>query len=329
VKEIKSDNYSVWIGKNSLAKLDVSAYSKVAILVDENTKKYCLPLLPGIKNSVIVEIKSGEENKNIDNCNFIWKKLTENHFDRNSVLINLGGGVICDMGGFCASTYKRGIDFIQIPTSLLAMVDASVGGKLGVDFNGLKNQVGLFSNPKSVIINYKFLETLAENELRSGFAEVVKHALIIDKNLWEHLKNNPFQDLDWEEIIETSVQIKNKIVISDSKEKEERKKLNFGHTFGHAIESYYLKKGTPISHGEAIFMGIILDSELSSLSVSEKNDIKNYILSNFGLPYIPPKSDLLNFLRNDKKNKGEKINFSLLNGIGNCTIDNLLTEDEL
>ncbi|MGY8989132.1 MAG: 3-dehydroquinate synthase [Flavobacteriales bacterium] len=329
MKEIKADNYSVWIGENSISKLDVSKYSKIGILVDENTKEFCLPLLSEIKKSIIMEIKSGEENKNIDSCNLIWEALSKNSFDRNSLLINLGGGVIGDMGGFCASTYKRGIDFIQIPTSLLAMVDASVGGKLGIDFNGLKNQVGLFSNPKLVIINPKFLETLPENELRSGFAEVVKHALIIDKNLWERLKNSNLLELDWEEIIETSVQLKNKIVISDPKEKGERKKLNFGHTFGHAIESYYLQKGTPILHGEAIFMGIILESEISSLSVSEKNDIKNYILSNFSLPYTPSKSDLLNFLRNDKKNFEEKINFSLLEGIGNCTINNLFAEDEL
>ena len=329
MKEIESDNYSIWIGENSLSKLNVSEYSKIGILVDENTKEFCLPLLSEIKKSVIIEIKSGEENKNIDSCNLIWEALTKNSFDINSLLINLVGGVIGDMGGFCASTYKRGIEFIQIPTSLLAMVDASVGGKLGVDFNGLKNQVGLFSNPKSVIINPKFLETLPEDELRSGFAEVVKHALIVDKNLWNHLKNNPFQDLYWEEIIESSVQIKNKIVMSDPKEKGERKKLNFGHTFGHAIESYYLQKGTPILHGEAIFVGIILESELSSLSVSEKNDIKNYILSNFSLPYTPSKSNLLNFLRNDKKNFEEKINFSLLEGIGNCTINNLFSEDEL
>ena len=246
MKEIKADNYSVWIGENSISKLDVSQYSKIGILVDENTKEFCLPLLSEIKKSVIIEIKSGEENKNIDSCNLIWEALTKNCFDRNSLLINLGGGVIGDMGGFCASTYKRGIEFIQIPTSLLAMVDASVGGKLGVDFNGLKNQVGLFSNPKSVIINPKFLETLPEDELRSGFAEVVKHALIVDKNLWNHLKNNPFQDLYWEEIIESSVQIKNKIVMSDPKEKGERKKLNFGHTFGHAIESYYLECGRQV-----------------------------------------------------------------------------------
>ncbi len=329
MKEIKADNYSIWIGENSISKLDVSKYSKIGILVDENTKEFCLPLLSEIKKSVIIEIKSGEQNKNIDTCNLIWNQLTKNSFDRDSLLINLGGGVIGDMGGFCASTYKRGIDFIQIPTSLLAMVDASVGGKLGIDFNGLKNQVGLFLNPKTVIINPKFLETLSENELKSGFAEVVKHVLITDKYSWNHLKNTPFQDLDWEEIIESSVQIKNKIVMSDPKEKGERKKLNFGHTFGHAIESYYLQKGTPILHGEAIFMGIILESELSSLSVSEKNDIKNYILSNFSLPYTPSKSNLLNFLRNDKKNFEGKINFSLLEGIGNCTINNLFSEDEL
>jgi 3-dehydroquinate synthase len=329
VKEIKADGYSIWIGEDSLSKLDISTYSKVAILVDENTKKKCLNLLPTIHGSIIIEIESGEKNKTISTCNLIWKELTHHKFDRNSVLINLGGGVIGDMGGFAAATYKRGIDFIQIPTTLLAMVDASIGGKLGVDFNGLKNQIGLFSNPESVIINPRFLETLPEEELKSGFAEVVKHALITDKDLWQKITNNPFHNLDWKEIIYTSLQIKNKIVISDPKEKGERKILNFGHTFGHAIESYYLEKGTPILHGEAIFMGIILESEISDLTQSEKNEIKNYILSNFALPYTPKKSYLHKFLLNDKKNKKEKINFSLLKGIGNCTIDNLFTEDEL
>ena len=329
MKEIKADNYSVWIGENSISKLDVSQYSKIGILVDENTKEFCLPLLSEIKKSVIIEIKSGEENKNIDSCNLIWEALTKNCFDRNSLLINLGGGVIGDMGGFCASTYKRGIEFIQIPTSLLAMVDASVGGKLGIDFHGFKNQVGFFSNPKTVIINPKFLETIPEDELRSGFAEVLKHALISDKKLWETIRNSSFNDLDWKCIIETSVNIKNNIVLTDPKENGERKKLNFGHTYGHAIESYYLQKGTPILHGEAIFMGIIIESELSSLTDSDKNQIKNYILSNFQLPHFPSKSDLLPFLMNDKKNKVGKINFSLLTKIGTCNVDNLFSEDEL
>ncbi len=329
MKEIISDNYSIWIGTDSLSKLDVSKYSKIGILVDENTKEFCFPLLSDLKESIIIEIKSGEKNKDINSCNFIWEQLTKNSFDRESLLINLGGGVIGDMGGFCASTYKRGIDFIQIPTTLLAMVDASVGGKLGIDFNGLKNQIGIFSNPKSVIINPKFLETLAENQLRSGFAEVIKHALISDMKLWETIRNSSFDDLDWEGIIETSVNIKNNIVLTDPKENGERKKLNFGHTFGHAMESYYLQKGTPILHGEAIFMGIILESELSSLTDSDKNQIKNYILSNFQLPHFPSKSELLSFMINDKKNLNKKINFSLLTEIGNCTINNLFSEDEL
>ena len=329
MKEIKADDYFIWIGENSIAKLDISNYSKVGILVDENTKRDCLHKLPRIESSIIIEIKSGEEYKNITTSNFIWKQLTKHNFDKNALLINLGGGVIGDMGGFCASTYKRGIDFIQIPTTLLSMVDASVGGKLGIDFTGLKNQIGLFSNPKAVLINPEFLQTLPEDQLQSGFAEVVKHALIVDKNLWDYLQNSSFKDLDWGDIIKTSLQIKNKIVISDPKEKGERKKLNFGHTFGHAIESYYLEKGTPILHGEAIFMGIILESEISELTQSEKNEIKNYILSNFGLPYTPKKSYLHKFILNDKKNQEGKINFSLLKGIGNCTIDNLFTEDEL
>ena len=251
MKEIKAIDYSIWIGGNSLSKFDISTYSKVAILVDENTKRDCLFKLPQIENALIIEIKSGEEYKNISTCNFIWEQLTINNFDRNALLINLGGGVIGDIGGFCAATYKRGLKFIHIPTTLLSMVDASVGGKVGIDFKGFKNQIGIFNNPNAVLIYPKFLETLDENELKSGFAEVVKHALILDDSLWLKLKNTPFTDLDWEYIIYTSVQIKNKIVLADPFEKGERKKLNFGHTFGHAIESYYLEKGTPISHGEA------------------------------------------------------------------------------
>ena len=212
---------------------------------------------------------------------------------------------------------------------MLAIVDASVGGKLGVDFNGLKNQVGIFSNPKSVIINPDFLQTLPENQLKSGLAEVVKNALISDKNLWEKIISTPFNELNWNEIIETSINIKNKIILSDPCEKGERKKLNFGHTFGHAIESYYLEKETPILHGEAVLMGILLEVEISKVSQEQNNEIKNYILSNFSLPFTPNISDLLPFLINDKKNKIGKINFSLLTNIGNCRVDNLFSADEL
>jgi 3-dehydroquinate synthase len=329
VEEIISSDYSIWIGEESLSKLNVKSYSKVAILVDENTKRECLKKIPKIDNAIIIKIQSGEENKNLKTCNFIWQELTNHEFDRSSLLINLGGGIIGDMGGFCASTYKRGINFINIPTTLLAMTDAAVGGKLGIDLNNLKNQIGVFSNPKTVIIDPIFLNTLPQKELKSGFSEVVKHALISDINLWKKIKKSDFEKLDWNEITACSVKLKNKIILADPTEIGERKKLNFGHTYGHAIESYYLNNGTPILHGEAVFMGIILETEISNLSDAEKNEIKNYILSNFGLPYMPNKKKLIYFLRNDKKNKHKKISFSLLEGIGNCTIDNLLNEDEL
>ena len=320
MKEIVSSNYSVWIGENSLRKLDILSYSKVAILVDENTKRDCLHKLPKIDSHIIIEVKSGEHNKTISTCNYIWDKLTENQFDKNSLLINLGGGVIGDMGGFCASTFKRGIHFIQIPTTLLSMVDASIGGKLAIDFKNFKNQIGLFNNPKTVLIYPDFLETLPKNILKSGFSEVVKHALIADRDLWNNISSKRFEDLDWLKIITTSVSIKNNIVLSDPYEIDMRKKLNFGHTYGHAIESFYLKKGTPVLHGEAVFAGMILETQLSNLHPEEKLEIKNYILSNFSLPFFPKKSDLLPFLINDKKNKLGKISFSLLNKIGDCML---------
>ena len=329
MKEIVSSNYSVWIGEDSLSKLDILSYSKVAILVDENTKRDCLHKLPKIDNHIIIEVKSGEHNKTISTCNYIWEKLTENQFDKNSLLINLGGGVIGDMGGFCASTFKRGINFIQIPTTLLSMVDASIGGKLAIDFKNFKNQIGLFNNPKAVLIFPDFLETLPKNILKSGFSEVVKHALIADRDLWNNISSNRFENLDWLNIIATSISIKNNIVLSDPYEIDMRKKLNFGHTYGHAIESFYLKNGTPVLHGEAVFVGMILESQLSNLHPEEKLEIKNYILSNFSLPFFPKKSDLLPFLINDKKNKLGKISFSLLNQIGDCSVDHLFSLDEL
>ncbi len=329
MKEIISSNHSIWIGKESIYQLDLAAYSKIAILVDENTKKYCLEKLSKIKYTIIIEIKSGEKNKNLKTCHSIWEQLINHNFDRNSLIINLGGGIIGDIGGFCASTYKRGIGFIHIPTTLLAMVDAAIGGKLGVNLNNLKNQIGVFQHPSSVIINTDFLNTLPKKEIISGFAEIVKHALIADKELWNKIKCIQIEELNLDEIIINSVELKNKIILTDPHEKGERKKLNFGHTFGHAIESYYLEKGTPILHGEAIYIGMILETEISKLTFLEKNEIKNYILSNFKLPYTPNKNELLKFLVNDKKNQSKKINFSLLKGIGHCTTDNLFNHNEL
>ena len=329
MEEIRSNDYSIWLGEDLESKLNLKTYSKVAILVDENTKKYCLTLIPKFDSSIIIEISSGEKNKNLDTCSLIWNKLLKNNFDKNSVIINLGGGLICDLGGFCASSFKRGIDYINLPTSLLAMVDASFGGKIGVNHNNYKNQIGLFKNPKQVIINHKFLSTLPNEEFYSAFGEIVKHALIGDSELWKILLKNKVQNLNIQDIISKSIQLKNAIILNDFNEKNERKKLNFGHTFGHAIESYYISKGTAILHGYAVLLGILCEIEISNLSMKEKVEISNYISNNFQLPDMPKKDKLFNFIKQDKKNFSERVNFSLLNGIGNCTVDNLFKINEL
>lgn len=331
MKEVKANDYSIFIGKESLQKYDFNSYNQLAILVDENTKRDCLPAFLKATNidAIIIEIQSGEEHKNIEKCQLIWNALSSQQFDRNSLLINLGGGVIGDMGGFAASTYKRGIDFIQIPTSLLAMVDASIGGKLGIDFAYLKNQIGVFNNPKAVLINPIFLNSLPKNQLLSGFAEVVKHALIADKCYWEEIKTTPLEKMNWESIIFQSVVIKNNIVTQDALEKGERKKLNFGHTFGHAIESFYLKLGNPILHGEAISLGMILENNLSKINKEEKNEITSFISNTFSIPKKPPLKALLEWMKSDKKNRKEKINFTLLNAIGSSIVNQEFTLDEL
>ena len=331
MKEVKANDYSIFIETESLQLFDFRTYSQLAILVDENTKRDCLPIFLEETNvdAILIEIPSGEENKNLEGCQFIWNALSANHFDRDSLLINLGGGVIGDMGGFAASTYKRGIDFIQIPTSLLAMVDASIGGKLGIDFAYLKNQIGVFNNPKAVLINPVFLNSLPKSQLLSGFTEVVKHALIADKYYWKEIKNTPLEKMNWKSVIHQSVVIKNNIVMQDPLEKDERKKLNFGHTFGHAIESFYLKQGKPILHGEAISLGMILESNLSKISKKEKQEISSFISNTFSIPKKPPLRALLDWMKSDKKNRKEKVNFTLLNGIGSSIINQEFIVDEL
>lgn len=331
MKEVRSNDYCILIGSESLQSFDFNSYSKLAILVDENTKRDCLPtFLNNTKiEAVIIEISSGESNKNIDSCQLIWNTLSEHHYDRNSLLINLGGGVIGDIGGFAASTFKRGIDFIQIPTTLLAMVDASVGGKLGIDFAYLKNQIGLFKNPKAVLINPVFLNSLPKNQLLSGFAEVVKHALIADKRYWKEIKSTPLEKMNWESIIHQSVVIKNDIVTKDPLEKGERKKLNFGHTFGHAIESYHLAEGNPILHGEAIALGMITESKISKLNTDQKEEIILFIKNIFSIRKMPPQKKLIEWMKNDKKNLKGKINFTLLDCIGSSVINQEFTVNEL
>ncbi|MGA9637388.1 3-dehydroquinate synthase [Flavobacterium sp.] len=321
--------------------LKENKYSNLFIIVDSNTNEFCLPkFLPQIETDLtieIIEFENGEINKNIETCVQIWNVLTELGGDRKSLVINLGGGVVTDLGGFVASTFKRGIDFINIPTTLLSMVDASVGGKNGVDLGNLKNQIGVFNLPQMVIVDTAYLETVPQNEMRSGLAEMLKHGLIYDKNYWEQfldLKAIDFDALD--ELIFRSVEIKNDIVTKDPTEKNLRKALNFGHTLGHAIESYFLENEnkTTLLHGEAIAVGMILESYISLhknlINEAEFNEIKTTLKSiyddiSFEENDIEP---ILELLIHDKKNEYGTIQFALIEGIGKIII-NQTVENEL
>ena len=338
MQTIQATNYSVFFNETGYEKLASylvpTHYSKIFILVDDNTSQYCLQhLLNNLATEVeieIIELESGEVHKNISTCNEVWAALSELGADRKSIIINLGGGVISDLGGFVACTFKRGIDFINIPTTLLSMVDASIGGKNGVDLGNLKNQIGIIREPKAVIVDTQFLSTLPQKEMRSGLAEMLKHGLIFDKKYWDKFKN--IKDLiteDLNELIHQSIEIKNTIVCEDLTENGIRKSLNFGHTLGHAIESYFLENDnkTSLLHGEAIAVGMILESFISRekelLTNEEYQEIK-YIINDvferieFTQIDIEKIIELLIF---DKKNEFGKVQFALLDGIGKIKIN--------
>jgi 3-dehydroquinate synthase len=328
---IESLGYSVYFDE-SLSSLYTflkeKKYSKVLLLVDRNTSEYCLPLfqelLPELVDYDIIEVDPGEENKNIDFCIGIWKMMLDFGADRQSVLINLGGGVITDMGGFAASTFKRGIDFIQVPTTLLSQVDASVGGKTGIDMDHVKNLIGTFTQPQAVFICSRFLQTLDARQRVSGFAEMLKHGLIADAAYFEMLQNTTVEDLTIE-AVQHSVGIKNRVVLEDPTEKGLRKILNFGHTIGHAVESYSLSHDEqPMLHGEAIAVGMVceafLSQQITDLSPEEVATIGQAIASVFPLTTIPIERipSLLDLMRTDKKNTHDQIGFALLKQIGQC-----------
>jgi len=329
---------------SGLEELLVSSGLKEArkfILVDENSLQYCFPVLvsqiEALRQAELIEIESGEHNKNITICTHIWEALSDMQTDRQALFINLGGGVISDMGGFIASTYKRGIRFINIPTTLLSQVDASVGAKVGIDLNGLKNQIGLFAEPLAVFIDPVFLSTLPTRELLSGFAEVIKHALIADKSYWELILNShPLGNADWEPIIQKSVAIKQSIVEADPTEKGFRKVLNFGHTIGHAVESLSLEGGrTPLTHGESVAIGMICESYLSErkrkMNKEELSSISTLITSLYEHRVFEDMDThrLIELMKNDKKNKDDSISFTLLDGIGKPVHDLSCTADEI
>lgn len=345
MQSIQANNYLVHFNEKGYealnAFLNESNYSKIFVIVDSNTEEFCLSkFLPCLATDLaieIIEFEAGEPNKNIETCVEVWNVLTELGADRKSLVINLGGGVVTDLGGFVSSTFKRGMDFIHIPTTLLSMVDASVGGKTGVDLGNLKNQIGVINVPKMVLIDTQYLETLSKDEMRSGLAEMLKHGLIYDKVYWEKfldLKAVDFADFD--ELIYRSVEIKNEIVMQDPTEKNIRKALNFGHTLGHAIESYFLENENKktLLHGEAIAIGMILESYISLhknlITPAEYNQIKTTIKSIYDEVFFE-ESDIdpiLELLIHDKKNEYGNIQFALIDGIGKIII-NQSVENEL
>ena len=324
--------HPIFLGKSVFKKLSAFVkkgnYSSLHILVDENSMQHCLPILIAncaeLKEANIIEIESGEENKSIEICVELWATLTDEKAERKALLLNLGGGVICDMGGFVASTFKRGIDFVNIPTTLLAQVDASVGGKLAINLEGYKNQIGLFASPKAVFIETTFLQTLSNREYLSGFAEMIKHALVADSNYWNKLKKvDVTQNNFAASFVSRSIEIKSGIVLADPYEKGLRKVLKFGHTIGHALESYFLKHNKNyLLHGEAVAIGIICEAYLSSIKLGfDKRQLKDlcdfitlyykkYNISSAAYPAI------IALMLQDKKNEKKEINFTLLKKTG-------------
>lgn len=341
MNSIKAISYNVHFqdkGYNSLSNLIAeNNYSTLFILVDENTFKYCYPkFIPNLqtdKRIEVIEIESGEINKNLETCIGVWNAITELGGDRKSLIITLGGGVITDLGGFVASCFKRGIDFVNIPTTLLSMVDASVGGKTGVDLGVLKNQIGLFANPEMVLVDTDYLTTVSEREIKSGTAEIIKYGITYDITLFNEIKNN--KDLKIEDLIFRSIEIKNEVVLKDPKEQNIRKILNFGHTLGHAIESFYLESDDKesLTHGEAIAIGMVCESYMSSkiLNFPIKNvvEIKKVILSIYNKTdlLIEDFSGILELLKHDKKNVKGRVNFVLLNDYEDYKLDCEVSND--
>lgn len=324
-----------YIALNNFIKTE--QFSKIFILVDGNSQIHCLPaLLQKLGTTAeVVEIESGEEHKNLETCQGVWNVLSELGADRKSLMINLGGGVVTDLGGFVASAFRRGIKFINIPTTLLAMVDASVGGKNGVDLGNLKNQIGFINQPEMVLIDTQFLATLPSEEMRSGLAEILKHGLIASKDYWRRVSNLQNLDIsDLEDIIKESIEIKKEVIKEDPFEKGIRKTLNFGHTLGHAIESYCLThpEKSKLLHGEAIAIGMVLESfisrELLGFSSDNLQEISFLIKNMYGIHSFSTDdiNEIKQLTRFDKKNEGDRINFVLLEDIGQPVIDKQVPE---
>ncbi|WP_308268047.1 3-dehydroquinate synthase [Prevotella sp.] len=316
-------------------------HDKIFILTDQTTHDMCLPKLQNflcLKGAQSIVIKAGDTNKTLDSLAEVWTALSQGGATRHSLMINLGGGMVTDLGGFAASTFKRGIDFINIPTTLLAMVDASVGGKTGINFGGLKNEIGVFSDSKFVIINTQFLDTLDHDNICSGYAEMLKHGLISDNKHWAELVGFNLAQPDLAQLqrmVAESIKVKERIVTEDPHEHGIRKALNLGHTVGHALESFAMKHGRPVLHGYAVAYGMVCELYLSARKTGFPTDKMHqtvrFILDHYGrLPYTcDDYPELLELMRHDKKNTSGIINFTLLGGIGDIRINQTATKEDI
>lgn len=316
-------------------------HDKIFILTDQTTHDMCLPKLQNflcLKGAQSIVIKAGDTNKTLDSLAEVWTALSQGGATRHSLMINLGGGMVTDLGGFAASTFKRGIDFINIPTTLLAMVDASVGGKTGINFGGLKNEIGVFSDSKFVIINTQFLDTLDHDNICSGYAEMLKHGLISDDKHWAELVGFNLAQPDLAQLqrmVAESIKVKERIVTEDPHEHGIRKALNLGHTVGHALESFAMKHGRPVLHGYAVAYGMVCELYLSARKTDFPTDKMHqtvrFILDHYGrLPYTcDDYPELLELMRHDKKNTSGIINFTLLGGIGDIRINQTATKEDI
>lgn len=327
--------------KTELAKAIAECeHDRIFVLVDETTNKLCWSLVKDylcLKDAQTIIIGATDRRKNLDTLVHVWESLQQGKATRHSLLINLGGGMVTDLGGFAASTYKRGINFINIPTTLLAMVDASVGGKTGINFGGLKNEIGVFNDAEFVLLDTNWLRTLDEENIRSGYAEMLKHGLIADETMWAELINFNLAQPDLRQLasmLDKSVRIKERIVDEDPHEKGIRKALNLGHTFGHAFESWAMKR-QPVLHGYAVAFGLIAELYLATTQTDfpteRMRQTVNFIRAYYGSLPITCNDypELIELMHHDKKNRGNEINVTLLGGIGDIRINQTITENDI
>ena len=327
--------------KTELAKAIAECeHDRIFVLVDETTNKLCWSLVKDylcLKDAQTIVIGATDRRKNLDTLVHVWESLQQGKATRHSLLINLGGGMVTDLGGFAASTYKRGINFINVPTTLLAMVDASVGGKTGINFGGLKNEIGVFSDAEFVVLDTNGLRTLDKENIRSGYAEMLKHGLIADDTMWAELINFNLAQPNLRQLasmLDKSVRIKERIVAEDPHEKGIRKALNLGHTFGHAFESWAMKR-QPVLHGYAVAFGLIAELYLATTQTDfpteRMRQTVNFIRAYYGSLPITCNDypELIELMHHDKKNRGNEINVTLLGGIGDIRIDQTITEEDI